>query len=141
MYYATRKALTKECRTWQHHLMHQLSLPENAQSLAELSKHFDHNKHVYKIKIVAYYPKEILLRGDGSISSKSFDITNIEKPLVDVIFLPKYNELSPPYGCSNLSIDDKYIVKCISEKRISNTGMFYIDVFLAISDLEIYKSE
>ena len=41
---------------------------------------------------------------------------NVEKPIIDLVFLPKYHTQVPPYGCPNLNCDDRYIKRLHSEK-------------------------
>jgi len=76
------------------------------------------------------------------LSSKAFDVSNMKKPLIDLIFLPKYFNQKPPYGAKNLNIDDKYITDLSSKKRISPTDEPYIEAVLRVESLnDLYGSD
>lgn len=140
MYYANRSKTT-EAREWSCNILHHLSSTSNAKSLSEARSYFDKKIHCIQTTIIAYYPKEKVITLKGDVSNKSFDTTNIEKPLIDLIFLPKYFDKEYPYGCKNLNVDDKFLLDCYSKKRISPDGNHYIKVIIEIKDREDFFKE
>lgn len=128
MSYRDKRYKTKEAQDWSHTVLHHLSQKENKKKLKELRDYFDPKKHAYKLDLTFYYPKEILHTKDGRISAKSHDISNVEKPLIDLLFLPKYFDEKPPYGAENLNVDDKYLVDMTSRKRAAETHGIEIDI-------------
>jgi hypothetical protein len=110
-----------------------LALKENKKKLKELRQHFDPMKHVYKVDLTFFYPKHVLYRKDGGISARAHDLSNVEKPLIDLVFLPMFYDRPSPYGAKNLNIDDKYIIDLRSRKRVGKD--FRIRVTLNIKDL------
>lgn len=134
MSYRDKRNKTQEAHDWSHTVLHHLSQPHNKEQLKDLREYFDPKKHAYKIDLKFYYPPEILRTKDGRISAKSHDLSNVEKPLIDLIFLPKYFDIPSPYGAENLKIDDKYLVDLKSSKRTSED--YKMEIELEIINLE-----
>lgn len=99
-------------------------------ALQELKEEFDPTKHCIKVEITCYYPHEIFFTKKGTISAKTFDLSNVEKPIVDVIFLEKYATNT----IKNLGIDDKFITDLNSKKRPSSEHS--INIRIQLDDLE-----
>lgn len=136
MYCKNRNYTTTDYKSWAQLILSLLKQKPNSPRLASLESFFDFNQHRYSITITTYFPSNILITKDGYMSSKAFDVSNIEKPLIDLIFLPKYHLDTP-----NLNIDDKFISDLSSRKRISSTGNHYIEVKLDILSLQDIASE
>lgn len=136
MYYGNRQIKTVAAKEWSYTVFHELSKKHNQEELLKLREYFDPSKHVYVLNMTAYYPKEILFTKKGYISGRAHDITNWEKPLVDLIFHPKYFDISTPYGCKNLNIDDKFVTDCYSKKRPSLDDNYSIKITLRIVRLD-----
>lgn len=117
MYYGDGRTKTQAARDWSYQVFHKLSQEGIKTKLKKLRDHFDHKKHGYVVRLSATYPEKLFYRKAGGISAKTMDISNWEKPLIDLLFLPKYFDQEPPYGCENLNIDDKYIVGLSSRKQ------------------------
>lgn len=126
MYYRDRAVKTTEARQWTFNVFDILSQPDNEEKLANLREFFDKKKHAYTIEMTAYYPEKYYFTKAGDLSSRTFDISNWEKPLIDLIFLPKYFKQLPPTGCKNLNVDDRYLKKMVSEKLPSDTYKIHI---------------
>ena len=124
---------TVEAQEWSSSILVALSLKENKKKLKELRQHFDPMKHVYKVDLTFFYPKHVLYRKDGGISARAHDLSNVEKPLIDLVFLPMFYDRPSPYGAKNLNIDDKYITDLRSRKRVGKD--FRIRVTLNIKEL------
>lgn len=118
---------TAEAREWTEIVCQELSKKENKEKLKLLREHFDHNKHVYKLILQFKTPK--FRTKDGKISVQSLDLSNIEKHLIDILFIPKFYG-SGHYECENLNIDDKYIVALYSSKEHSSD--YSVDITIKI---------
>ena len=108
---------TVEAQAWASTILVALSLKENKKKLKELRQYFDPMKHVYKVELTFFYPDHVLYTKQGYVSSKAHDLSNVEKPLIDLIFLPRFYDRPSPYGAKNLNIDDKYILQLTSKKQ------------------------
>lgn len=128
MYYANRKVKTREAREWSILITENLKLEENQSSLQKFRKHFDKSKHCVKVSIRFFYPSFLVLTKENQISTKAHDLSNIEKPLIDLVFL-KNREVQ------NLEIDDKYIVELNSIKGTSDKN-YKIEIEIEIVPIE-----
>ena len=133
MFCRDKRHKTIEAQEWSCSVLVALALKENKKKLKELRQHFDPMKHVYKVDLTFFYPKHVLYRKDGGISARAHDLSNVEKPLIDLVFLPMFYDRPSPYGAKNLNIDDKYIIDLRSRKRVGKD--FRIRVTLNIKDL------
>ena len=133
MFCRDKRHKTIEAQEWSSSILVALALKENKKKLKELRQHFDYKKHVYKVDLTFFYPKHVLYTKEGPISARAHDLSNIEKPLIDLIFLPLYYDRPSPYGAKNLNIDDKYITHLISKKRAGKS--FKIKVSIQIKAL------
>lgn len=102
-YYATRKIKTQACREWEVDKLHQL---DDIKDLVDLKQTWEERGGYFSIEIVHEYPHHVFFNKQGLVSSKTFDCSNVEKLLIDLIF------------GRTLGIDDKNIVKLVSEKRV-----------------------
>ena len=133
MFCRDKRHKTIEAQEWSCSVLVALALKENKKKLKELRQYFDPMKHVYKVDLTFFYPKHVLYRKDGGISARAHDLSNVEKPLIDLIFLPMFYDRPSPYGAKNLNIDDKYVTDLRSRKRVGKD--FRIRVTLNIKDL------
>lgn len=128
-----QRYLTSAAHTYIGTVLHLISEEKNVKKLKELRDYFDPDKHAYKLNLTFYYPRDIFYTQKGLISAKSHDLSNIEKVLIDILFLPKHFGSNPPHKAQNLNIDDKYIVDLNSSKRASEDHL--IEVEFEIIDL------
>ena len=133
MFCRDKRHKTIEAQEWSCSVLVALALKENKKKLKELRQYFDPKKHVYKVDLTFFYPKHVLHKKEGGISARAHDLSNGEKPLIDLIFLPMFYDRPSPYGAKNLNIDDKYIIDLRSRKRVGKD--FRIRVTLNIKDL------
>ena len=133
MYGRDKRHKTTAFQEWCCSILVALALKENKKKLKELREFFNYKRHVYKVEITFFYPKHVLYTKDGPISAKAHDLSNIEKPLIDLVFLPIFYDKPSPYGTKNLNIDDKYITHLVSKKRVSKS--YKIKISLQIKDL------
>ena len=90
------------------------------QKLQELKSAFKETEHAFEVHMIAFYPESEFYTKKGLLSNRTIDISNGEKAILDCLWLPKFNEEPFPYGAPNLSCDDRFITKMISEKRKSH---------------------
>jgi hypothetical protein len=138
MYYKDHSKKTAAYREWETLAFYELAKPGPQQAFADLRAAFDAEKHVYRMRVVCRYPRSTFITLKGTISSKTFDITNTEKILIDLCFLPKFHVQQPPYGAKNLNVDDKYLFSLNSAKRCSSANNFSIDITIWLEDVAKY---
>lgn len=135
-YAGSRKFITKACLEWRYDFINQINQQEYIlDALESLRYHFDPLKHYYSVSLTQYYPREILFNKKGEFGSRSMDLSNTEKGIIDLLFLPQFYELPNPEGFRNLNLDDKHIGEIHSAKRASDNGTYRLDVSIEIKDL------
>lgn len=115
-----------------------ISRESEAAKLEELRNLFDEAKHAWCLTIIAHYPEAEFYTKKGTISSKTIDLSNAEKLIIDCLFLPKFHNLPFPQGAQNLNSDDRHIVDMISKKRPAKDRL--IQVSISIVDRVAYLS-
>lgn len=139
LHYRDGKIKTRDAREWECQVFHELSKQVPQDAMRELRELFDPVKHSYCVKLVCNLPEKKFFNKEGTISAKSMDLSNWEKPLIDLIFLDRYSEFAPPFGVLNLKTDDRYITSLISRKQPSVAESASILVTIKIQDLELSK--
>jgi Holliday junction resolvase RusA-like endonuclease len=94
-FYATRKVKTKECRLWETQFEAHLREIPNLRKLSTYK--------TFHIEIDIIWPENIYYNSRGEISSKTFDVTNTEKLILDCLF-------------TVIGTNDKYVTQLISRK-------------------------
>lgn len=77
---------------------------EQYKELMDIAQDHKLNGGIFDIEIEAVYPHYEFYNKQGSVSSKTIDVTNFEKPLIDIIF------------GQIMDVNDKYIVNMVSCK-------------------------
>lgn len=127
MYYGNRlHGMRSEAKDWQVNVFHGLSHYEA--QLGALRSQFKKSKHGYTVTLTWIVPRENLYTKTGELSSRVADLSNIEKALIDCLFLPKHFSNTPPYGCQNLNIDDRYLKTLTSRKTPGDEWAVIINV-------------
>jgi hypothetical protein len=141
MYYnkGVKKIRTQAARNWSYQIFEHLSRPYNQQQLNKFRDHFDRTKMGIDIFIQVRYNDKKLFRQKGGFSSAGMDCSNFEKPLIDLIFDPKYFDRDPPDGCKNLNMDDVVIGRLLSEKRPAHGEDNYMLVTLKSFEIKEWK--
>lgn len=132
MYARDRRYKTAEYKDWELAAVQALSQPVVQKKLKEIREHFDAKQHAFIVKFDFQYPQTILYNKAGEISSRGEDLSNVEKGLLDVLFLPKYHVQGAPYGCPNINADDKHVLRLTSSKRASADGKYWIKISVAV---------
>lgn len=122
MFYNKRSIKTTEYYNWEDNVKQHLAFVD-FKPLREL---FDCNLHYFSTKLIFTFPSSILFNKSGSLSSKAIDMTNVEKPLIDIIFNKNHNSPSKP----NLNLDDKYHNDYTSCRRPSESHSILIQINL-----------
>lgn len=110
-------------RNWTQTFFHKLATLENLQALKELRDTIDLKTQGYRLTITTVYPHEMFYTKKGELSSRTQDLSNTEKSLIDCLCLPKFSVEAPPYGAPNLMCDDKHVVELISRKTWGPKGV------------------
>ena len=63
-------------------------------------------------------------------------MSNIEKTIIDVLFLPKNHVQPYPYGCKNFNVDDKLITRLESAKEPHTEPHYEIHVDVELLTFE-----
>ncbi len=134
MYYGDGRTKTQATRDWSYHIFHQLNSDDIQEKLEKLREVFNSDEHVYHIELSHYVPESRLFTKAGKLSRNCYDLTNIEKSIVDLLFLPKYFDKINPYGVKNLKMDDVYLMRLVSEKRPSIDKDWHIGIEISIHD-------
>lgn len=141
MYGRDKRHKTADYKDWELAAFNSLNNGFVQKELERFRTDFNPEQHVVEARLVAHYPANILFNQKGLISSKAEDITNWEKVLVDIIFLPKHFVQPFPSGVKNLNCDDKLLVKLVSEKAVSTGNTHHILVQLQLKALSSIKPE
>lgn len=138
LYYANKRHGKKQAAIeWGYEIFHFLNQRTHLKKFQELRGFFDPKKHYYEVDLKFFFPYNKLFTQDGRM--KTPDLSNIEKPLIDLIFLPEYFKKEAPFGVKNLNIDDKYIGKLTSRKRVCKDDKYHTIISLKIKDLDLIK--
>lgn len=100
--YSDKRHKTKEAVLWTAQVNELLE--EHSKALGELAMDFDKFGGCFRIQYTFLFPNHIFYNRDGQISSKSMDLTNVEKSITDRIF----------NDC--MGVNDKSIVEVRSQK-------------------------
>jgi hypothetical protein len=137
MYYGNRlHGKTAEAQDWSHEVLFHLS--KYKRELKNFRDYFDPSKHVYKMHLTMMVPVDVYYTKKGELTSKIVDLTNWEKPLIDLIMLKKFFGGNVPYQCENLNTDDRYLQYMISEK-VPTEQLWGIKVIIEIADKPIVR--
>lgn len=134
-YYRDRRHKTQDFRDWELATVNALALPAVQQKLDRVRNAFDPQQHAFVVRFKFMYPKSVLFNKQGQVSSRAEDLSNVEKPLLDVLFLPKYHVQPFPWGCPNVNADDKHVLRLTSEKSVSPNDNHYIQISIAVINL------
>lgn len=135
--YGQKKFKTSKAREWSYQVFHVLNKSENIKAMRDFKNSFDSEKHCIHAKLTFLFPEDVLLLKKGTgISGRAFDVSNMEKCIIDLIFDKQYYDKEPPYGCENLDLDDKYITQMHSRKRVHSGGDYSMVVELELKSLQ-----
>jgi len=116
MYYRNRSIITTEARNWQSSVLRCIEDISSQKRIKEFKDYYDPKINALEIEVQSYYLESDLITKNGTLSSKTFDLSNVEKPIIDLLTSKTYSTEI----CSNLEIDDKNCIRLISLKGIAN---------------------
>ncbi len=126
-----RHGKTQAAREWSSCILH--TIAKYSQEFAALRAYFDPKKHVYSFKMKMLVPRSVLYTKGGELTTKVHDLSNIEKPLIDLIFLPDNFSEQSLFGdkAPNLNVDDRYLAY-LSSCKVPTEDTWGIEVELEI---------
>jgi hypothetical protein len=130
-YYKRSKTRTTQARKWGDDICKLLSGKEVQSAIEVCRSNFNPLIHHLEVSYNFHIPTDRFYTKEGKISRRSMDLTNIEKPLQDILFCGRFYER----GVLNFNIDDQYITTLTSRKMASNTGKYFIEVEVEILPL------
>jgi Holliday junction resolvase RusA-like endonuclease len=119
-YYATKRMKTVAAVAYEKQFMELVE--DYRKELNDMAEEFKEKGGTFSIDICLVYPSFIFYNKSGTISSKTFDITNCEKNIVDLIF----------HSC--MDVNDKYLVEMRSAKIAGATYEIRITLELLPSE-------
>lgn len=127
---ANKRFKTSAARDWEMSVFYQMAKPYVQDTFRQLRDAMAERESVVELGLTAYYPQFFTV--SGIISNRTLDITNWEKPLVDLLMLPKYHETPSPHGAPNLNFDDRFLIKVTSEKAPSKNDEYWVKIDITI---------
>lgn len=91
---------------------------EDHKTLHDIADSFRTHGGSFKVSITCQYPKHVFYNQAGQISAKTFDLSNIEKPILDLVF------------CAFMDVDDRFVTEMVSKKEIGPTWAILISIEL-----------
>lgn len=128
VYYRDRRHKTQAYRDWEKQAFSAIYKPEVQEKLAQIREQFSESRHCFSVGFVFEMPQ--LFNKQGKISSRAEDLSNVEKMLLDILFLPKYHVQPWPDGVPNLNADDKLVLKLSSEKKYAEQAGTWVSIEL-----------
>lgn len=130
-----KRHTTSTFKEWTVNVLRHINKPRNQKAINAIKESFNPKNHYLKIKITSFYPREQMFTLSNQISSKVHDVSNIEKPLIDVVFTNKFHGTDSDYKGLNFNIDDKYIKEMVSKQLVSGDDSHLIEIEIEIVDL------
>lgn len=115
-HYRDKRHKTAEARAWEAQVLE--ALEPHEKTLLEIADDWNKAGGCFRVVLTFLFPPHIFYNKAGQISSKTFDLTNVEKPIIDMIFGQVMN------------VNDKTIVQVISQKLPG--PMYAIEVTLEL---------
>jgi hypothetical protein len=128
-----RHGKTAEAKKWSTEIL--VTIGQHINEFKELRELFNPKKHCYSFKMKMLIPETAMYTKDGKMTSLVHDLSNVEKPLIDLIFLPKYFSEYSIFGekAANLNVDDRYL-QYLSSEKVPTVNEWGIIVELEILD-------
>ncbi len=111
MHYRDQRFKTAEYKDWATKVLHLLS---EIKELYDMGGDWQRSGGVFAVEFEFVYPAYIYYNKSKQVSSKTFDLSNVEKPLLDLIF------------GDTMEVNDRNVVKLVSSKRAG--AMYAINV-------------
>jgi len=124
-YYYKNRQRTRLARLWGQEVHKQLMDLDLKDEFAEFRSKFNLKKDALSITIVYFRKSKSFFNANKQISIRSMDLTNIEKPLVDLIFDKRHKE---KYDIDTLQMNDTVVCELHSYKRPSDIDLIRIKI-------------
>ncbi len=111
-------------RNWTQTLCH--TLTAHTEKFKQLRESINLKEQGYRFTITTVYSKDTFFTKKGEMSSRTQDLSNTEKSLIDVFCLQKFAVEAPPYGVLNLMCDDKHVIELVSRKMWGQQGVHVV---------------
>jgi len=128
VYYRDRRHKTQSYRDWERRAFQCLHSAEIQEKLKSIREAYKEDEHCFSVAFD--FQMSALFNKQGKISSRAEDLSNVEKMLLDILFLPKYHVQPWPDGVPNLNADDKYVLELSSKKTHSVNDGTHITIAL-----------
>lgn len=128
VYYRDRRHKTQAYRDWERKVFQALHQPEIQQKLKQIRDQFSETEHCFAVDM--HFHMSSLFNKQGKISSRAEDLSNIEKMLLDILFLPKYHVQPWPDGVPNINVDDKLVLELRSRKSYAAADGITVSIAL-----------
>ncbi len=115
-------------REFAANVLHHLNSPRNQKAIAGIQESFNPQENYFRVTMKSYYPREQMFTKADAISSKTQDVSNIEKPLIDVVFTKKFHGSDTVMKGKNINIDDKYIKALTSLQLVGDSHLIELTV-------------
>lgn len=109
-HYSDKRHKTAEARAWEEQV---LALLQDEKLLVDMADMWRKSGGTFRVHMTFGYPQHLFYNKAGAVSSKTFDLSNTEKPLLDLIFN------------RTMDVDDKHVVVLHSRKVPGSS--YYID--------------
>lgn len=106
-----------------------------SKEIKDLKELFSEKEHGYGVELEWFFTRDKLITKKGILSSRAHDLSNVEKNIVDVLFLPS----NAPF-CENLNIDDRYLIELKSSKKVSPHSFPFLLLTVYILPLDFIES-
>jgi len=123
---ANKRFISAKAKEWIQTITWQCSGPLVQQQLAQIRENFNPKKHSLGISLNFIIPHGKFYNKQGLFSSRTCDVTNVEKSIVDVLFLAKYSGIN----YKAIGVDDKYISELHSRKSAGLTHRIEIRIWI-----------
>jgi Holliday junction resolvase RusA-like endonuclease len=117
---------TSAYKDWATAVLQYIRDLDNYKTLLDIAAEHKAKNGTFSIKIIVHYPFHEFFNKSQQVSSKTIDVTNFEKPLVDLIFK------------DIMELNDKYVTEMLSRKEASSHH--YITVAIRLSATDVDKS-
>ncbi len=113
--YSRGFAKTKEARIYEERILDMLDEHKTLHDMADV---FRAQGGAFRVSITCQYPKHVFYNQAGHISAKTFDLSNVEKPILDLVF------------CNFMDTDDRFVTELVSKKEVGATWAIKITIEL-----------
>lgn len=123
---ANKRFISAAAKEWVQDVQHALSGPQTQNQLALIRDIFEPKKHSMGIELHYISPHSEFYNKEGTFSAKTFDISNCDKVLIDVLFLERHESAN----YKNIGWDDRYISELHSRKSAGLTHRIEIRIWI-----------